>query len=139
MYGLKTKASFDSAHFLFGYEGKCRNIHGHHWVVELEIKGDSLQENGQQRGMLIDFGDIKKELRALADYFDHALLYETGSLRQTTLSALQEENFRLIELPCRPTAENLAKLFFRKLQEKGLPVSRITVFETPDNGAVYEE
>ena len=46
MYHLKTTAAFDSAHFLAGYEGKCANIHGHRWVIEVEISGADLQESG---------------------------------------------------------------------------------------------
>ena len=104
MYHLKTTAAFDSAHFLAGYEGKCANIHGHRWVIEVEISGADLQESGTQRDMLLDFGDIKKAVRTLADFYDHALIYEMGSLRDKTLTALQEEGFRLIELPSRPPA-----------------------------------
>ena len=139
MYALKTQAHFDAAHFLYGYEGKCRNIHGHRWVVEAEINGESLQKNGVQRDMLIDFGDFKRELKNLADFYDHSLIYEKNSLREKTLSALKEENFRLIEIPFRPTAENFAKMFFDMLKEKNLPVSRVTVYETPENCAVYSE
>lgn len=139
MYILKAKAAFDSAHFLHGYDGKCANIHGHRWVIEAEVGGDTLRQDGSQKGMLIDFGDLKKALRSLAESFDHALIYEKNSFREKTLEALNEEGFRMIELPCRPTAENFAKLFFEVLKDKGLPVTRVTVYETPDNCAVYEE
>ena len=138
MYRLRTSAAFDSAHFLYGYDGKCKNIHGHHWVIEVETGGETLQKTGPQRDMLIDFGDIKKAVRALADSFDHALIYESGSLKDKTREALNEEGFHLIELPYRPTAENFARLFYEALQEKGMSVMRVTVYETPDNCAVYE-
>lgn len=138
MYYLKTSAAFDSAHFLSGYEGKCANIHGHRWTVEVKIKGDKLQESGTKRGMLIDFGDLKKAVRDLADFFDHALIYESGSLKASTVQALGEENFRLIEVPFRPTAENFARHFYGLLTEKGLEISSVTVYETPDNCAEYE-
>ena len=49
MYYLKTEHSFDSAHFLAGYEGKCRNIHGHEWRVVIEICRPDLDEEGQTR------------------------------------------------------------------------------------------
>lgn len=138
MYYLKTSAAFDSAHFLHGYVGKCANIHGHRWTVEVSVSGKEPEQNGEKRGMLIDFGDLKKILRSLADSFDHALIYESGSLKQTTLNALINEGFRLIEVPFRPTAENFAKHFHDLLSEKGLPVKSVTVYETPDNCAVYE-
>ena len=138
MYILKAKAAFDSAHFLYGYEGKCANIHGHRWTIEAEAEGEELQSEGPKRGMLIDFGDLKKELRAIADSCDHALIYEKGSLKEKTAEALKEEGFRMIELDCRPTAENFSRIFFEKLREKGLPIKRVTVYETSDNCAVYE-
>ena len=50
MYQLKTEADFDSAHFLSGYTGKCSNIHGHRWHVEIEIESRNLEKNGQERG-----------------------------------------------------------------------------------------
>ena len=137
MYTLKTSASFDSAHFLAGYEGKCANIHGHRWTVEAAVSGP-LQTEGQERGMLLDFGILKKAVRSAADRFDHALIYERDSLREKTLEALREENFRLIEVPFRPTAENFARWFYEKLAEKGFPASRVEVHETPDNCAEYE-
>ena len=139
MYLLKASAAFDSAHFLAGYDGKCKNIHGHHWVIEAVIKGMNLEDQGTTRGMIMDFGDLKQELRTLADQFDHALLYEVGTLKPRTLEALTDEEFRLIELPFRPTAESFARHFFLRLTGRGLPVKSVTVYETPDNCAVYEE
>ena len=139
MYRLKTSSSFDSAHFLAGYEGKCANIHGHRWKIEAEFSGAELVSSGDKRGMLIDFGDIKSAVRALADSFDHALIYEEESLRAETVAALNAENFRLIAVPFRPTAENFAKYFYGRLREQGLPVSSVAVYETPENCAVYEE
>lgn len=138
MYFLKASASFDSAHFLHGYNGKCANLHGHHWVVEVEILGERLQTDGAERGMLIDFGDLKKAVRDLADDFDHALIYEKNSLKPDTEKALLSENFKLIPMDFRPTAEAFAKYFQEKLGELDLPVHRVTVYETPDNCAAYE-
>ena len=138
MYSLKCSAAFDSAHFLAGYNGKCANIHGHRWVIEAVFSAQELRQSGEQRGMIIDFGDIKAALRFIADSMDHALIYESGSLKQSTLAALNDEGFRLIEVDFRPTAENFAKHFYDELRSKELPVSSVTVYETPDNCAVYE-
>ncbi len=138
MYSLKTSASFDSAHFLQGYAGKCANLHGHHWVIETEFSGEHLQSSGGCKGMLVDFSVLKQAVRNLADSFDHALIYEKNSLQPNTAAALLSENFHLIPVDFRPTAENFARCFFEKLKEKGLPIDRVKVYETPDNCAVYE-
>ena len=91
MYSLKTNSSFDSAHFLAGYEGKCRNLHGHRWTVEVEVGGEKLMQNGQTRGMVVDFGDLKKDLREKTEEMDHCLIMEKGTLKKKTMEALAEE------------------------------------------------
>ncbi len=137
MYTIRTEASFDAAHFLSGYEGKCSNLHGHRWRVVAEIAAEALSEEGQTRGMVTDFGEVKRVLHELADIYDHTFLYERGTLRETTIRALSEEGFSLCELPFRPTAENLAKRFYDRLEERGFAVRAVEVFETPGNSAVY--
>lgn len=137
MYILKAEAAFDSAHFLSGYKGKCANLHGHRWVISAEITDTELLAEGQLRGMVTDFGYIKNDLKALADEFDHAFIYEKGTLKSTTVNALNEENFRLIEVDFRPTAENFAEYFYSRLSEMGYNVGSVTVYETPNNSATF--
>ena len=138
MYILKTEQTFDSAHFLAGYQGKCKNIHGHQWRVVIEICGDSLQQEGQMREMLVDFGQLKEDVKREADALDHALIIEKGSLKDTTLRALLDEDFRIIQVPFRPTAECFARYFYRRMSSYGYRVLRATVYETPVNCASYE-
>lgn len=137
MYYLKTEASFDAAHFLPGYDGKCKNLHGHRWRVEVEVSSDALISQGSKKGMLLDFSDLKAALKEITEPMDHALLLESGSLRENTQNALREEGFRLVELPFRTTAEHFARYFYEQLSEKGLPVHRVNVYETPNNCAGY--
>ena len=89
--------------------------------------------------MIVDFSDLKHDLNEIADYFDHAFIYEEGSLKNSTVYALFEECFRLIEVPFRPTAENFSKHIFELMKEKGYIVKCITVYETPNNCASYSE
>lgn len=137
MYTLITKTEFDSAHFLKDYEGKCANIHGHRWTVEMEAGSESLTEEGHLRGMIVDFSRLKEDLREETDNLDHSLIIEAGSLMPKTLEALEEEGLRVIALPFRPTAENLAKYFYDRMTEKGYHVIKMTVYETETNGASY--
>lgn len=139
MYYLTAEASFDSAHFLFGHEGKCSNLHGHRWRIVAKIAGEQLQESGSASGMLIDFSEFKKEVHALADSLDHRLLLQNGTLRLATLDALESEGFEVVILPFRPTAENLAKHLFGCVRDVGFPICSMLVYETPDNCAAYEE
>lgn len=134
MYTVSAEEHFDSAHFLKGYDGKCSNLHGHRWKVVVEVSGEELQD-----GMLMDFTDLKAELKKLADHYDHCLIIEKGSLKEKTMEALREENFRIVELDCRPTAENLAREFFTHFRKINCPVTACRVYETPTNVAEYRE
>ena len=138
MYVLKTNASFDSAHFLKGYEGKCSNIHGHRWKVSVEIGSEDLEEEGTNRGMIVDFSKLKDDLGTIADNLDHSLIIEKGSLKEKTLQVLKEEDFRIIEVDFRPTAENFAKYFYDQMKALGYTVLETTVYETPNNCASYK-
>ena len=135
MYQLTTEHSFDSAHFLAGYDGKCGNLHGHRWRVLLTVQSETLREDRQQKGMCVDFAELKKDLRTELDALDHVLIIEQGSLRESTMKALQEEKFQVVEMPFRPTAENFARYFYELFTLKGYPVAKVEVYETPNNSA----
>lgn len=137
MYTLQTSACFDSAHFLKGYEGKCSNIHGHRWTVEVTVASEDIEKEGQIRGMVVDFKNLKEDLSRLADELDHSLVIEEGSLKEKTKEALLDEEFQIIELPFRPTAENLAEYFYDEMEEKEYQVVLVKVYETPNNCAGY--
>ena len=118
MYGLKTEAAFDSAHFLADYYGKCENLHGHRWRVVVELAQEELQTEGTMRDMVLDFGVFKKAVRELAATLDHTFLVEEGTLKPETMAALESEGFKLTVLPFRTTAENLARYIFDELEKQ---------------------
>ena len=130
---VKTEDSFDSAHFLARYNGKCRNIHGHRWRVVIEIAGENLDD-----GMVVDFTDIKAALKALTDNLDHSLVMEKDTLKPQTYECLVDEGFRIMIMDFRPTAENFAKYFFDEIKNKGFNIRAAEVYETPNNCARYE-
>ena len=133
MYIVKTEDSFDSAHFLARYNGKCRNIHGHRWRVVIEIAGENLDD-----GMVVDFTDIKAALKSLTDNLDHSLVMEKDALKPQTYECLVDEGFRIMIMDFRPTAENFAKYFFDEIKNKGFNIRAAEVYETPNNCARYE-
>lgn len=137
MYSLTIEQSFDSAHFLAGYEGKCGNIHGHRWRVIVEVKSEELREDKQQRGMCVDFAELKKDLKLEVESLDHTFIIEQNTLRERTLTALTEEGFRIIQMEFRPTAENFSRYFYEQMTEKGYCVAAAHVYETPNNCASY--
>ncbi|WP_101912294.1 6-pyruvoyl trahydropterin synthase family protein [Megasphaera vaginalis (ex Bordigoni et al. 2020)] len=136
MFYLECEECFDAAHFLRDYDGKCRNIHGHRWRVIAQA-GGVLQQEKQTRGMVMDFAVLRTALKDICRKLDHSLIYEKDSLRERTLTALREESMLLTEVPFRPTAENFAAHFFSLLTARGVAVTAVKVYETPNNCAVY--
>lgn len=129
MHLITSESSFDAAHFLTNYEGKCKNIHGHRWRVVVTIKGELIN------GMLVDFGDFKKDIKDLCDYFDHSFIVEKGSLDKKLFDLLNKQ-FVLRVVEFRTTAENFSKYIFEEMSKK-YSVKEVCVFETPNNCARY--
>ena len=129
MHMLTTEASFDAAHFLTNYEGKCKNIHGHSWKVVISIYGEL------NNGMLVDFGILKNVLKNLCDYFDHSFIVEKNSLKKELYDMLKEQ-FLIRDVDFRTTAENFSKYFYDELSKK-YNVYEVLVYETPTNCARY--
>ncbi|MFC1546553.1 6-carboxytetrahydropterin synthase QueD [bacterium] len=121
MYYLKVKSSFSAAHFLRNYEGKCENVHGHNWEVELKIKGEKLNDTG----LLIDFRELKQELNAVLETLDHKLINDTNTFSNIN-----------------PSCENLSKHIFELLEEKlknkkNIKAASVSVWETANSSAEY--
>jgi len=129
MFYLETEASFDAAHFLTNYEGKCKNIHGHRWRVVAKIKGEVTN------GMVVDFNIFKADLKLICDYFDHTFIVEKDSLKKELFDLLNAE-FLLRVVPFRTTAENFSKYFYDELSKK-YDVEEILIYETPTNCRRY--
>lgn len=129
MHLITSESSFDAAHFLTNYEGKCKNIHGHRWRVVVTIKGELTN------GMLVDFGDFKKVIKDLCDYFDHSFIVEKGSLDKKLFDLLNKQ-FVLRVVEFRTTAENFSKYIFEEMSKK-YSVKEVCVYETPNNCARY--
>lgn len=118
-YELTVKDHFDAAHTLPGYDGPCRYLHGHTWDIEATIVGQHLDDVG----ILYDFKDIKRDLHAILENFDHRYINDT-------------KPFDVLN----PTAEHLARIIFFEL-EKTLPswisLKEIAVWESPQARVTY--
>ena len=118
-YYLRIKEHFDAAHALIGYPGECKNLHGHTWDVEVEVKGTKLDEVG----IVYDFKDLKDNLQGILKQFDHKYLNEVEPF--TSFNA---------------TAENLARVIYEQMEEKlpsGIAIVEIAVWESPIARLLY--
>lgn len=120
MFELSVKGHIASAHFIPGYEGKCRNLHGHTWQVEVVIAGERLNA----LGMVADFAVLKKQLKEFLSALDHVCLNDL-------------EDFKKIP----PTTENLAKYIYDKFGGliRPLAVKRVRVWESENSSVIFYE
>ena len=122
VFEAKVISSFAAAHNLVNFRGKCENLHGHNWKVEVVLRGTRLEENG----ILLDFGEIKKAVREILEELDHKYLNE--------LPFFMREN---------PSSENIARFLFERLSEKLNTGDRrlysVSAWESADACATYME
>ncbi len=122
MYQISVKSNFSSAHNLKKYKGKCENLHGHNWNVELFLEALELNEEG----MIMDFVEVKKILNEIIDKLDHKYINEIPP-------------FDVLN----PTSENIAKYIFSEIKPKINPstviVKRVDIWETDSSRASYYE
>jgi 6-pyruvoyltetrahydropterin/6-carboxytetrahydropterin synthase len=131
MYSVTKRIEFCYGHRLMDYSGVCQHPHGHNAVVEIHIEADGLDG----RNMVADFGDIKRIVKGWIDQeLDHKMILREDDPLTATLQKMGEPVY---VLDSNPTAERIAQLIYDKSREQGLPVSRVTVWETPTSWATY--
>ena len=131
MYSVTKRIEFCYGHRLLDYEGVCRHPHGHNAIVEIEIRTDALD----RRNMVADFSDIKRVMKGWIDReLDHKMILRADD---PLTKVLQDMGEPIFVVDSNPTVERIARLIFEVAQEQGLPVARITVWETPTSWATY--
>jgi len=132
---------FDMAHALWNYDGLCKNIHGHTYILQVTIKGETIEDQTSPKlGMVIDFSDLKKIVKEpIVERFDHALvLFEKHPVKKEDIS-FQEDN-KFIVLPFQPTCENLVS-YFADIITGNLPehlsLHKVKLYETPTSFAEW--
>ena len=131
MYSVTKRIEFCYGHRLLDYEGVCRHPHGHNAIVEIEIRTDALD----RRNMVADFSDIKRLMKGWIDReLDHKMILRADD---PLTKVLQDMGEPIFVVESNPTVERIARLIFEVAREQGLPVARITVWETPTSWATY--
>lgn len=123
LWSLRVSSDFSSSHQLRNYRGKCENLHGHNFLVEVEVTGTKLDPD---TGMLMDFKDLKKALALVLEELDHKHLNELDYF-----------------LELNPSSENLARFVYERLKPL-LPgdkvrLDRVMVAEKGSSRAYYRE
>jgi 6-pyruvoyltetrahydropterin/6-carboxytetrahydropterin synthase len=131
MYSVTKRIDFCYGHRLLDYDGVCKHPHGHNAVAEIEVRTETLDK----RNMVVDFTDIKQRVKSWIDReLDHRMILRRDDPLVDALRTLGEPVYLL---ESNPTVERIARLLFDISREQGLPVSRVTVWETPSSWATY--
>lgn len=120
MFEISVKGHIAAAHYLRGYEGKCKDLHGHTWKIEVVFENDILDSIG----MVADFAVLKKELNDFLSTIDHVCLNDL-------------DYFKAVN----PTTENIAKYIYEQFKVKiaDLPIKYVRVFESDTASVKYYE
>ena len=121
MFEVSVEHTFAAGHALRNYHGKCENVHGHNYRVRVLVRGEKLDETG----MLSDFVELKRLLRAVSEPLDHVFLNDMVPFNELN-----------------PSAENIAWYICEKMreglkQENPVEVTEVTVWETDIQSATY--
>jgi len=98
---------FDTGHALAGYDGKCRNVHGHSYTLEVTVIGEPIMDsNNVKFGMVIDFGDLKDVVKKyVIDDYDHALVLNKNTSYKEIGDFLSERGHHILLVDFQPTGE----------------------------------
>jgi 6-pyruvoyltetrahydropterin/6-carboxytetrahydropterin synthase len=121
MFEVTVQQTFAAGHALRNYRGKCENVHGHNYRIEVTVQGEQLDSIG----LLVDFVELKRLMKDTIDYLDHRFIND--------LEPFDKVN---------PSAENIAKYFHDRISAGLSPdvpirLAQVKVWETDTSSAVY--
>ncbi len=124
---------FCYGHRLLDYGGKCRNLHGHNGVLEVDVESNELDD----LGLVMDFNEIRDVVKGwVDDNLDHKMLL---CRRDPVAPVLTEMGEPLYLMDDNPSAENISKLIYLEVRKQGLKVSEVRLWETPTSYAAFRD
>ena len=120
MWELAIKGQIASAHYLRGYEGKCKNLHGHTWKIELFLQNDKLNSVG----LVEDLSALRMKFTEFLKQIDHTNLNEHPAFLQVN-----------------PSVENISRFIYQEFQKQVSPlkITKVQVWESDTASAIYYE
>tara|TARA_R110002074_G_scaffold197610_10_gene364942 strand:+ start:18300 stop:18749 length:450 start_codon:yes stop_codon:yes gene_type:complete len=112
--------NFETGHALYGYDGKCRNVHGHSYKLSVTVIGRPITDTSHVKlGMVIDFGDLKKIVKEdIVDKFDHATVFNKNTPHVELAKELTDRGHNVILADYQPTSENMVIDFAAKIKSR---------------------
>ena len=112
--------NFETGHALYGYDGKCKNVHGHSYKLSVTVIGEPITDTSNVKyGMVIDFGDLKKIVKEeIVDVFDHATVFNKNTPHIELAKELKDRGHHVILVNYQPTSEMMVIDFAEKIQSR---------------------
>ena len=112
--------TFETGHALYGYDGKCKNVHGHSYKLAVTVIGKPITDaKAIKLGMVIDFGDLKRIVNdEVVDKFDHATVFNKNTPHKELAEELSKRGHEVILLNYQPTSENMVIDFAKKISKR---------------------
>ena len=132
---LTKEFTLETGHALFGYDGKCRNIHGHSYKLAVTVRGNPISDTDHVKlGMVMDFGDLKKIVaEEVVEPFDHATVFNKDTPHKELAAELAQRGHKVILAGYQPTCENLVSDFAERIKSrlpKGVELFSLKLRET---------
>jgi len=117
---ITKKFSFETGHALYGYDGKCRNVHGHSYKLSVTVIGNPISDSSHVKfGMVIDFGDLKKIVKEeIVDVFDHATVFNKNTPHVDLAKELSDRGHNVLLVNYQPTSEMMVIDFAEKIKAR---------------------
>ena len=133
---------FETAHALYGYDGKCKNIHGHSYQLYVTVIGKPIDDASHvKNGMVLDFGDLKKIVKAeIVDVFDHATVLNKNSPHKELADKIKPHSPKVLLVDYQPTSENMIVDFAGKIGAKlpdSVTLHSLKLYETNNSYAEW--
>jgi 6-pyruvoyltetrahydropterin/6-carboxytetrahydropterin synthase len=133
--------TFETGHALYGYDGKCRNVHGHSYKLSVTVIGTPITDKNHVKfGMVIDFGDLKQIVKEeVVDPFDHATVFNKHTPHIELARELEARGHKVIFAGYQPTSENMVADFAAKITDRLPGNIRLHSLQLRETATAYAE
>lgn len=133
--------TFETGHALYGYDGKCRNVHGHSYKLSVTVLGEPITDTSNVKlGMVIDFGDLKKIVKEeIVSPFDHATVFNKNTPHVELAKELSDRGHKVILADYQPTSENMVVDFAKKIKARLSENIELHSLKLRETGSAFAE
>ena len=133
--------SFETGHALYGYDGKCKNVHGHSYKLSVTVIGSPITDRSNVKfGMVIDFTDLKKIVKEeIVDQFDHATVFNGTTPHIELANELMTRGHHVILVDNQQTSENMVSDFSRRIHSRLPQGSTLFSLKLQETGSSFAE